>query len=116
MSSWKFYHNPNCSKSREALAFLESEAVAVQIVDYIQKPLRKEEIQEMISQLEGPLSMLVRTKDADFTAAPFDVNSPEEIATRLSERPHLMERPILWGNGKATIGRPLDNIKALLKK
>jgi arsenate reductase len=113
--SWKFYHNPNCSKSREALAFLETEAVDFKTVEYIKNPLSHQELRELIGQLTSPLSALVRMKDADFTSAPFDVNSPEEVALQLSKKPQLMERPVLQGKGQAAIGRPLDNIKALLR-
>ncbi|QLY25765.1 ArsC/Spx/MgsR family protein [Bdellovibrio sp. KM01] len=116
MSSWKFYHNPHCSKSREALAFLEAEAVDFKTVEYIKNPPSRGEFRELIAQMTGPLSAMVRTKDVEFTAAPFDVNSAEEVALRLSEKPQLMERPVLQGKGKAVVGRPLENIKELIKK
>ncbi|MDG0817198.1 ArsC/Spx/MgsR family protein [Bdellovibrio svalbardensis] len=115
MLSWKFYHNPQCSKSREALSLLEAEGQDFQIIDYIKEPLSVEDLLKMIAQLRGPLSSLVRAKEADFFHAPFDLTSAEEVALRLSEKPHLMERPILQGKGSAVIGRPLENLKALLK-
>lgn len=115
MSSWKFYHNPKCSKSQEALAFLETEAVDFQIVDYIQEPPSFENLLELIGQLQGPLSSLVRVKELEFTSSPFDVNSANEVALQLSKKPQLMERPVLQGQGRAVIGRPLDNMKVLLK-
>ncbi|MBO9667882.1 MAG: arsenate reductase family protein [Bdellovibrio sp.] len=115
MTSWKFYHNPKCSKSREALALLDAEAVDFKIVEYVKDPLTVAELKELIGQLNGPLEALVRTKEADFTTAPFDVNSPEEVASQLAAKPHLMERPVLQGKGHAAIGRPLENIKALLQ-
>jgi arsenate reductase len=115
MSFWKFYHNPKCSKSREALALLETQSVNFQIVEYIKDPMTSTELLELIGQLSGAVSALVRTKEADFIAAPFDVNSAEEVALHLSKKPHLMERPVLQGKGHAVIGRPLENIEALLK-
>jgi arsenate reductase len=115
-SSFKFYHNPQCSKSREALSLLETEGVDFQTIEYLKTPLSSEALLEVIGQLSGPLSSLVRTKEADFTNAPFDLNSAEEISMRLSEKPHLMERPILQGKGHAVIGRPLENFKELLKR
>jgi arsenate reductase len=116
MSSWKFYHNPNCSKSREALAWLEAESVSFQTIEYISNPPSIEELQILIGQLHAPVASLVRVKDADFIAAPFNVESPEEVALQLSKKPRLMERPVLQGKNGAVIGRPLDNFKALLKK
>ncbi|WP_413559550.1 ArsC/Spx/MgsR family protein [Bdellovibrio sp. HCB209] len=116
MSLWKLYHNPKCSKSREALSFLEAQEVEFQIVEYIKDPLSFEQLTEIAAQLNGPVSSLVRANEADFVNAPFDVNSVNEVAKALSEKPHLMERPILQGKGMAVIGRPLENIQELLKR
>lgn len=115
MSTWKFYHNPQCSKSREALNLLETQAADFQIVDYLKTPLSVAELRELMAQLNVPISSLVRVKESDFTDAPFDVNSAEEIALQLSKKPRLMERPILQGKGQAVIGRPLEKIEELLK-
>lgn len=115
MSQWKLYHNPQCSKSREALSLLETRAVEFQIIDYIETPLSYEELIEMIGQLSAPVSSLVRVKEKEFTAAPFNVNSVEEVARQLSEKPRLMERPVLQGKGRAVIGRPVEEFENLLK-
>ncbi len=114
-STWKFYHNPQCSKCREALAWLETESIDFQAIEYIKNPLTVDELQALIKQLNIPMSALVRVKDPDFVSSPFDVNSAAEVALRLSEKPHLMERPVLQGQGRATVGRPLENMKALIK-
>lgn len=115
MSSWKFYHNPQCSKSREALAMLQDRAIDIEVVEYLKTPLSVEELKQLISQLADPVSSLVRVKEVEFTEAPFDVNSAEEVAKHLSKIPRLLERPILQGHGRAAIGRPLEKIEALLK-
>ena len=115
MSLWKFYHNPQCSKSREALGLLQDRAVDIQVIEYLKSPLSVEELKKLISQLNEPVSSLVRVKEVEFTEAPFDVNSSEEVATQLSKKPRLMERPILQGHGRAAIGRPIEKIEALLK-
>jgi arsenate reductase len=116
MSTWKLYHNPHCSKSREALSLLETQAANFQIIDYLKTPPSLEELKEMIGQLDAPVSTLVRVKENDFNNAPFDVNSADEVAQQLSKKPHLMERPVLQGKGRAVIGRPLENIAALLNQ
>jgi arsenate reductase len=115
MPTWKFYHNPHCSKSREALSLLKTQDADFQIIDYLKTPLSTQELKEMIGQLDVPVSSLVRVKENDFTNAPFNVNSADEVAQQLSKKPHLMERPVLQGKGRAVIGRPLENFEALLK-
>ena len=115
MSSWKFYHNPQCSKSREALELLKSEGIDIQIIEYRTMPLTREKLIELIQQLDTPVATLVRTKEKEFSETPFDINSKEEVVTHLLKFPILMERPILQGKGHATIGRPLEKIKARLE-
>jgi len=115
MSQWKFYHNPQCSKSREALSLLEAQGADIQVIEYLKTPQTFEELIQLIGQLDTPASSLVRVKEDDFVKTPFDVNSAEEVARQLSIKPRLMERPILQGKGRAVIGRPLEKIEALLK-
>ncbi|MNL58185.1 ArsC family protein [compost metagenome] len=94
---------------------LEAQAADFQIIEYLKTPLTFKELRELLSQLDTPVASIVRVKENDFTDAPFDVNSAEEVARQLSIKPRLMERPILQGKGRAVIGRPLEKIEALLK-
>lgn len=114
MPKWKLYHNPQCSKSRDALNLLVSKGMDFQTVEYLKTPLSREELTELIPQLDTPIASLVRQNEAEFQEAPFDVNSIETVASMLAERPRLMERPILQGNGKAIIARPVDKLKDLI--
>lgn len=115
MIQWKFYHNPKCSKSREALELLKEQGANFQIIEYLKTPLTSKELTQLIAELDAPVASLVRTKEKDFTEAAFDVNSQSVVIQQLTQKPHLMERPILQGNGRATIGRPLENFEVLLK-
>jgi arsenate reductase len=114
--TWKFYHNPQCSKSREALEFLRTQGIDFQTIEYLKTPPSPEELRVLISQLDSSLSSLVRVKESDFVAAPFDVNSTDEVVVGLTANLRLMERPVLQGHGKATIGRPLEKFLQLLTK
>ncbi|WII72143.1 arsenate reductase family protein [Bdellovibrio sp. 22V] len=116
MSAWTFYHNPNCSKSREAFALLKEKGVDFKVVEYLKTPLSRAELQELANQLTTPVSSLVRTKEDDYIQTPFDVNSVGEVIAHLEKYPRLMERPILQGNGRAVIGRPTENILTILLK
>ncbi|MFM6929824.1 MAG: ArsC/Spx/MgsR family protein [Bdellovibrio sp.] len=115
MSQWKLYHNPQCSKSREALQLLEAQELDFQVVEYLKNPLSVNELKELIGQMKDPVSSLVRVKEVEFVENPFDVSSVDEVAQHLSLKPRLMERPLLQGNGRAVIGRPLENFTELLK-
>ncbi|MDW5418273.1 arsenate reductase (glutaredoxin) [Iodobacter sp. CM08] len=108
-------HNPRCSKSREALAALTARGLQPEIIDYLKQPLDALQIHQLLSQLGiGPLD-LVRSKEAlwqeQYAAHVLD---DAAIIALLAEHPRLIERPILIYQGRAAIGRPLENIFTLL--
>ncbi len=111
------FHNPRCSKSREALQLLESENCSFEIRDYLKNPLSKEELQQLLKDLGLKASGLVRKKEAKYIEL-FGVNPPTEarILTAMCKFPQLIERPIIIQNGKAIIGRPVSLIVDYLAK
>ncbi|MFV8256661.1 arsenate reductase family protein [Bdellovibrio bacteriovorus] len=113
--TWVLLHNPSCSKSREAIEALRS-IEGLEVRKYLENPLSEAELRSLIQKLGTPVSSLVRTKEALYTEAPFDVNNTEEVIQHLVNTPKLMERPILIGSKAAAIGRPFEKIQELLEK
>lgn len=113
-AKWILLHNPQCSKSREAFAELSSRE-DLEVRKYLDNPLSEAELRVLIQKLDTPASSLVRSKEALFTEAPFDVNNIEEVIQNLVKNPRLIERPVLIGQNQAAIGRPLEKILDLLK-
>jgi len=107
-------HNPKCSKSRQALAYLDSKNIPYQVVEYLKHPLSKKEILEIMGQLQSEPSTLLRTKEEAYKKLKINLNSKEEIAKAISDEPKLLERPVIIANKKAVIGRPTENIDELL--
>lgn len=114
MSSWIIYHNPKCSKSREALALLQAQSIDAKVVEYLQEPLSESELLELQHKLGTEASALVRTKEEEYQTAPFDVTSAELVAKKLAANPKLMERPVVVKGSVAVIGRPTENLNKLL--
>ena len=52
MKEFIIYHNPRCSKSRQALQLLRDAGIEPTVVEYLKIPLEKEELRN-ISQLLG---------------------------------------------------------------
>ncbi len=115
MKPFKLYHNPQCSKSREALQMVRDAGVECEIIEYLKTPPTEEELKHLIHELKSPLSELVRTKEAEFQADPFDTSSEDQVAKWIAKTPRLLERPILRGPHGTVIGRPLERIAELLK-
>ena len=113
MSQWKIYHNPKCSKSREALALLQARGVEPVVVEYLKEPPTAREIRELIKNLGGLTPALVRTKEDLYQELGFDVNSADVVVENLVKHPKLLERPIVVKDHVAVIGRPVENIEKL---
>lgn len=111
------YHNPRCSKSREALTLLEQHGAPFNVIDYLKTPLCTHAIAVLVKQLGGSARQLLREKEAEYqTLGVADPTLTEEqLVAIIAAHPRLLERPIVVVNDKAAIGRPLDNIQALLK-
>jgi arsenate reductase len=108
-------HNPRCSKSRATLALLEERGVDVAVRTYLEDPLSRDEIVELGRRLGLPVAAFTRKKQAEFAEAGLDDSSSEdELVGAMASTPILMERPILLRGKRAAIGRPPEDVLALL--
>lgn len=111
------YHNPRCSKSREALSILQNEQCDIKIVDYLKTPLKLAEIKTLLKQLQLKPIDIIRTKEPCFSELGLSKTSTDaELMNAMVENPILMERPIVTDGEKAVIGRPPENILKLQQK
>ena len=112
------YHNPRCSKSREALALCEASLREVQVHAYLTKPLDYDTLYSLLSRLDGELHTAIRWKDKSFKEMinhDVDRTSIDSIARFLSNNGHLMERPWLDNGTFTRIGRPVEALIELLQ-
>jgi arsenate reductase len=111
------YHNPRCSKSRLALQLLIDSDVHVEIVDYLADPPSLETLRDLSSRLGQSAKAMVRFQEdlaAELRLSPDDDRSEDEWLAILSQHPRLIERPIVVIGGRAVLGRPPENVLALL--
>ena len=108
-------HNPRCSKSRATHALLEERGVAFAVRLYLDDPLSVEELEELGKCLDKPTSAWLRKGESAFEAAGLNPDSSEaELRAAMAQHPILMERPILVSAKQAAVGRPPENVLALL--
>ena len=60
----KIYHNPRCSKSRQALAIIKSKTSKFEVIDYLKNPLTFKEIKLLLSQLNIKPLELIRIQES----------------------------------------------------
>lgn len=112
--TYTIYHNPRCSKSREALAILEEEKADIEIVKYLDNPLTEKELEKLLAKLNlKPTDILRKTEKIykeQFKG--LQLNDHEWIKV-MTENPKLIERPIVVKGSKAIVGRPPVLVKEL---
>lgn len=117
MATLTYWHNPRCSKSREGLALLAERGVVPVIRDYLGQPPSPAELEALLGKLGGDPRRLVRFKEdeaGELGLAATDVRPVAEWAALLSAHPRLIERPVLASADRAVIGRPVENLFAVL--
>ena len=57
------WHNPKCSKSRQALEILNEKSVDADVVKYLENTPTKEEIKDVLAKLNISARELMRTKE-----------------------------------------------------
>ena len=105
----RLYHNPRCSKSRQALALLKERKLEFEDYRYLDKGIAEEDMDLLIS-----LSGIIRTQEMTQSAR-FDLGKPADIRQLLVDNPKALERPVLIKDGRAVIGRPPESILDLLE-
>ena len=111
----RMYHNPRCSKSREVLGLLRERGIEPEIIDYLKTPPDAATIKKLIKQLGGAPHALLRTKEAAYAQSGLDASSSADaVAKAIAAEPVLLERPVVVVGDRAAIGRPVDNVLALL--
>lgn len=115
MSKFKIYHNPRCSKSRQALSILHDKGIEPEIIEYLKTPLTEVEIREILNILNKKPLEICRTKEKLFKELGLShESSDEKLITVMAENPKLIERAIIIkDNEKGVLGRPPENVEKL---
>ena len=109
------YHNPRCSKSRQAKALLEEKGLSFTLREYLKEPLSEAEVAKLLKQLQIPAHALLRSKEAEYKTAGLSKDSNEQtIIQAIVNAPKLLERPILVTDKGARIGRPTETLLEIL--
>jgi arsenate reductase len=110
------YHNPRCSKSRQALSILEDAGITPRVIEYLDNPPTAGELQVLGNQLGLEPSEFIRSKEAAYASLdpPGSERSQSQLLDAMAAEPILIERPIVVRGDTAVLGRPPENIHQLL--
>lgn len=110
------YHNPRCSKSRDALSLLRANGVEPEVVLYLETPPNAKALKGLLAKLGiGPRDLLRKSEDVYK-----ELNLGDEklgdaaLINAMVENPKLIERPIAINGDKAVVGRPPENVLTII--
>ena len=115
MADVQIFHNPRCSKSRQAMEAIEGAGTDAEVVRYLDAPPDRATLESIVDRLEDDVSDLVRAGDARNKGIDLpDVLDRDAVIGVLLEYPELMERPVLVKGDRAIIGRPTERVQPFL--
>ncbi len=112
MEKITIYHNPRCSKSRQALELLKLRQKNPKVIEYLKNPPSPEELDKVLSLLEMTPRDLLRKNEELYRT--LNLSNPQltdkELLQIMTENPILIERPIVIVNKKAVVARPPEKV------
>lgn len=111
----QIWHNPRCSKSRQTLALLEEKGISPVVRLYLQDTPDQATLRESAAKLGVTAIMMMRQKESIFKELGLSKDDSEDtLFAAMAANPKLIERPIVFANGKAAIGRPPESVLDIL--
>ena len=95
---------------------LRESGVDFEKVNYYNQPLTKKKLSELIRKMKIKSRELLRTSEPIYRELGLskDEFSDDEIISLMVKHPDLIQRPIVERGSRAVLGRPVENVKALL--
>jgi arsenate reductase (glutaredoxin) len=96
------WHNPNCSKSRQALETLQAEpGIDLTVIQYLKDPPTAQKLAQLYSDADMPAREGLRLSGTD-------------AKERVAEEPKLIERPLVETEKGVRLCRPPEKIREIL--
>ncbi|MBX3595505.1 arsenate reductase (glutaredoxin) [Sphingomonas sp.] len=106
------YHNPRCSKSREALALLNDAGADVTVIEYLKSPPGRAELARLYAKAGmSPRDGLRKGEDGAKALKDAD---DDAILDAMAADPILIERPLVETDKGVRLGRPPETIREIL--
>ena len=110
------YEKPTCTKCREMDRLLRESGVDFSKINYYLEPLSDKKLRELVKKMGIKPRELLRTSEPIYRELGLGKKdlSGDEVISLMVKHPDLMQRPIVERGDRAVLGRPVENVKALL--
>lgn len=111
-TDYVIYHNPRCSKSRQALELLRQRGIEPRIIEYLKSPPDL----NTLRSFGLPVREILRDNEAEYTALGLadPGKTDAELLAAIVKHPILLQRPIVFHAGRAIVARPPEKVNELL--
>lgn len=108
------YHNPRCTKSRQALARLEEAGARVTVVKYLDQVPSKAELTKLIDHAGLTVRQAVRTREAQYKDLGLADATDDQLLDAMLAHPKLIERPFVVTAKGTRMARPTEAVDEIL--
>ena len=110
------YEKPTCTKCREMNRFLQDNGVDFSKVNYYIEPLTRAKLKELLGKMKLTPRDILRNSEPIYRELGLGKGefTDDEIISLMVKHPDLIQRPIVERGKRAVLGRPTENVKALL--
>ncbi|MBK1635807.1 arsenate reductase (glutaredoxin) [Rhodovulum adriaticum] len=115
MTGVVIWHNPRCSKSRAALALIEGRGISPTVRRYLDDAPSLAELTAARDTLGLRAIDMMRPKEKLFRELGLSKDDDEDrLLAAMADHPKLIERAIVFANGRAVLARPPERVLEIL--
>lgn len=109
------WHNPRCSKSRQALAILQDRAgVEVEVIEYLKHPPQRAKLAQLYADAGMHPAEGLRLGGTDAEERGLPDADPETVLDAMAADPRLIERPLVETQKGVRLCRPVERVEDIL--
>ncbi|MFA4085122.1 arsenate reductase (glutaredoxin) [Mycobacteroides salmoniphilum] len=108
------YHNPRCTKSRQALTRLEEAGATVTVVKYLDDVPTKAQLKKLILDAGLTVREAVRTGEAEYKDLRLADASDDVLLEAMVAHPRLIQRPFVVTSKGTRMARPTEAVDEIL--
>ena len=110
------YHNPACGTSRNSLTMIRATGTEPVIIEYLQTPPTRVELQDLVRRMGVKLRDVLRQKGTPYDALGLDdpALSDDALLDAVEAHPILINRPIVVTPKGVRLCRPSERVLDLL--
>jgi arsenate reductase (glutaredoxin) len=108
------YHNPKCSNSRRCLEIIRAAGFEPTIIEYLQFPPSRPELERLIGKMGIGVREVVRAKEPIYAELDLQAAGDAALLKAIAAHPILLNRPIVATDKGAKLCRPPELVRDLL--